>query len=166
MRTSTLKILYRERMTSSKPVVHVEGDASGFAQRITAAAHELTSDEPTAAGGTDTGPDPYQLLLAALGACTSMTVAMYSRRKGWPLKRVRVSLVHSKIHAEDCADCETRQGRLDRIERTIGLEGDLSAEQRERLVEIAEKCPVHRTLTSETEILTRLVDDQRDPVGP
>ncbi len=136
-------------------VAIVEGDASGFAQQITAGAHQFSADESLAVGGTETGPDPYQLLLAALGACTSMTVSMYARRKQWPLERVRVQLAHSKIWAQDCADCETKEGRLDRIDRVISLEGDLTIDQRQRLIEIAEKCPVHRTLTSEVKIVTR-----------
>src|ERR1700675_2781905 len=93
--------------------VVVRGSAAGFAQEIVAGPHHLKSDEPSAAGGTDTGPSPYDLLLAALGSCTSMTVAMYARRKGWPLDRVTVQLRHRKIHAEDCAECETRVGLLD-----------------------------------------------------
>ena len=108
-------------------------------------------------GGADAGPSPYDLLLAALGACTSMTVAMYARRKQWPLEAVTVRLTHTKIHAEDCAECETREGMLDRIEREITLTGALSAEQRERLLEIANRCPVHRTLVSEIDIRTSLV---------
>jgi uncharacterized OsmC-like protein len=137
--------------------VVVGGSADGFAQEIVAGPHRLTSDEPLSDGGTDTGPSPYDLLLAALGSCTSMTMAMYARRKGWPLERVAVELRHSKIHAEDCADCETRQGMLDRIDRDIRLVGPLSAEQRGKLLEIADKCPVHRTLTSEIKIRTREV---------
>jgi uncharacterized OsmC-like protein len=136
--------------------VTVEGDASGFSQNIRAGGYEFAADESLAAGGTGTGPDPYQLLLAALGSCTSMTVALYARRKGWPLKRVRVDLSHSKIWAQDCANCETKVGQLDRIHRVIDLDGDLSIEQRRRLLEIADKCPVHRTLTSEIDIVTRL----------
>ena len=135
--------------------VVVQGSAAGFAQEIVAGSHHLKSDEPLADGGTDTGPSPYDLLLAALGSCTSMTVAMYARRKGWPLDRVTVDLRHRKIHAEDCADCETRVGMLDRIERDIRLSGSLTAEQRAKLMEIADKCPVHRTLTSEINIKTR-----------
>src|SRR5690242_8724706 len=99
--------------------VVVRGSAAGFAQEILAGPHRMTADEPAAAGGTDTGPGPYDLLLAALGACTSMTVAMYARRKGWPLAGMTVRLRHAKIYAADCAECETRQGRLDRIERDI-----------------------------------------------
>ena len=139
-------------------VVIVEGDAAGFAQQITAGAHHLSADESLAVGGTQTGPDPYQLLLAALGACTSMTVAMYARRKQWPLSRVRVQLAHSKIWAQDCAECATKEAKLDRIDRVISLEGDLTADQRQRLKEIADKCPVHRTLTSEVSIVTRLAE--------
>ncbi|MBZ5551568.1 MAG: OsmC family protein [Acidobacteriia bacterium] len=140
-----------------EPAVVVTGSATGFAQEIHAGAHRLTADEMPAVGGTDAGPSPYELLLAALGACTSMTVAMYARRKGWPLERVTVSLRHSKIHATDCAECETREGMLDRIERDIQFTGSLTTEQRSRLMEIADKCPVHRTLTSEINIRTRAV---------
>lgn len=137
-------------------IVVVRGGASGFVQEIEAGRHRIAADEPEAAGGTDTGPSPYELLLAALGSCTSMTVAMYARRKQWPLERVEVRLQHARIHAEDCAECETKEGMLDRIEREIDLTGPLSAEQRERLLEIANRCPVHRTLTSEIDIRTRL----------
>ena len=119
--------------------------------------HRLTADEPVKAGGTDTGPSPYDLLCAALGACTSMTLALYAGRKQWPLESVTVRLRHAKIHAADCQSCETKVGMLDRIERDVELGGTLSAEQRARLLEIADRCPVHRTLTSEIEIATRLV---------
>ena len=137
--------------------VLVRGDARGFAQEVIAGSHRITSDEPVAAGGTDTGPSPYDLLLAALGSCTSMTVAMYARRKGWPLREVTVRLRHSRIHAEDCADCETKEGMLDRIERDIELTGTLTEDQRGKLLEISNRCPVHRTLTSEIDIKTRLI---------
>ena len=100
-------------------------------------------------GGLDSGPGPYDLLLAALGACTSMTVRLYADRKQWSLKRVMVRLKHGRIYATDCADCETKEGMIDHIDRTITFEGELDAEQRQRLMEIADKCPVHRTLTSE-----------------
>src|SRR5437868_7218982 len=108
--------------------VVVRGDGAGFRQEIFAGSHRLAADEPAAAGGTDTGPSPYDLLLAALGACTSMTLGMYARRKGWPLEDVTVNLRHSKIHAADCADCETKDVMLDRIERDIHLAGPLTAE--------------------------------------
>jgi uncharacterized OsmC-like protein len=140
-----------------EPTVIVTGNATGFAQEIQAGSHLLTADEPAEAGGTDMGPSPYELLLAALGSCTSMTVAMYAKRKGWPLERVTVSLRHSKIHASDCAECETREGKLDRIERDIQLTGALTTEQQSRLLDIANKCPVHRTLKSEIHIRTRVI---------
>jgi putative redox protein len=135
--------------------VVVHGSSTGFAQQVEAGTHRFVADEPVAAGGTDTGVSPYDLLLAALGTCTSMTVSLYARRRQWPLASVTVRLRHSKIHARDCADCETKEGTLDRIERDVVLEGELSAEQRAQLMAIAERCPVHRTLTSEISIVTR-----------
>ena len=135
----------------------VYGSAKGFAQEITVAQHRMVADEPVAAGGTDTGPGPYDLLIVALGACTSMTVSLYARNKHWPLDGVTVRLRHSKIHAVDCEHCEQKDGLLDRIERDVELHGTLSDDQRARLLEIANKCPVHRTLTSEIDIRTRLV---------
>jgi putative redox protein len=137
--------------------VLVHGNASGFAQEVIAGSHRIASDEPVAAGGTDKGPSPYDLLLAALGSCTSMTIAMYARRKGWPLRDVTVRLRHSRIYAEDCADCETKEGMLDRIERDIEITGTLTEDQRGKLLEISNRCPVHRTLTSEIKIQTRLI---------
>ena len=137
--------------------VFVRGSATGFAQEILAGPHRMTADEPKSAGGTDTGPSPYDFLLAALGACTSMTVGMYARRKGWQLEEVTVNLRHSKIHVSDCADCETKEVMLDRIELDIHFVGKLTAEQRTKLLEIANKCPVHRTLTSKIDIETRAV---------
>jgi len=139
------------------PQVIVRGDAAGFAQQVEIGPHRLKGDEPVAFGGTDTGPSPYDLLLAALGTCTSMTISLYARRKGWPLESVTVSLHHSKIHAADCADCETKVGKIDRIEREIQLTGALTTEQRSKLMEIADRCPVHQTLTSEINIKTRAV---------
>ena len=137
--------------------VVVQGSAAGFAQEVTVGRHRLDSDEPVDHGGTDTGPTPYDLLLAALGSCTSMTIALYARRKQWPLESVRVRLRHSRIHAADCEDCETKTGMLDRIERDIELRGTIDAEQQTRLLAIADRCPVHRTLQSEIRIHTRLV---------
>lgn len=137
--------------------VVVRGGPAGFVQQIQAGAHALIADEPVSSGGADAGPSPYELLLAALGACTSMTIALYARRKSWPLEAITVRLRHSRVHAEDCADCETREGMLDRIELDIQLEGGLDAEQRKKLLEIAGKCPVHRTLNAKTEIKSRLL---------
>ena len=121
-------------------------------QQIRAGAHTFIADEPHDAGGGDAGPDPYSLLLAALGACTSMTLQIYARRKAWPLETVTVRLRHSRIHAQDCSDCATTLGRIDQIERYITLTGTLDAEQKARLLEIAQHCPVHKTLTTEVSI--------------
>lgn len=139
--------------TDASPVT---SSPSGLRQEIVVGRHLLVGDEPVDEGGEDAGPDPYAFLLAALGTCTSMTVTLYARRKGWPLERVKVHLVHSKVHAVDCASCDTREGMLDRIDRDVELLGPLTDEQRARLLEIANKCPVHRTLNSEIEIRTRL----------
>jgi len=138
--------------------ITVHGSAAGFAQEIAIGQHRLFGDEPAAVGGTDTGPNPYDLLLAALGSCTSMTVAMYARRKRWPLESVTVRLSHSKVHAEDCAESETIVGMLDHVHRDVEFNGPLSKEQRARLLDIATKCPVHRTLESEIVIETHLTE--------
>ncbi len=138
--------------------VRVTGGASGMAQRVRAGRHALDADEPThIPGGTDTGPAPYELLLAGLGSCTSMTLRMYADRKGWDLTGVDVRLGHAKIHARDCPECATKTGRVDVIEREIELRGELSEEQRARLAEIADRCPVHRTLSSESVIRSRRI---------
>jgi uncharacterized OsmC-like protein len=137
--------------------VVVRGSAAGFAQDIVAGPHRMAADEPVSVGGTDTGPTPYDFLLAALGACTSITVGMYARRKGWPLEEVTVNLRHAKIHASDCAECETKEGMPDWIERDTHIAGSLTNEQRSLLLEIVNKCPVHRTLTSEIAIKTRAI---------
>jgi putative redox protein len=131
---------------------------AGFRTEIQAGRHRIIADEPESVGGSDQGPNPYDYLLAALGACTVMTLRMYANLKEIPLEAVEVSLRHSKIHAEDCADCESSAGKIDLIERELRLEGPLDAAQRKRLMQIAERCPVHRTLASETKIRTRLLD--------
>jgi uncharacterized OsmC-like protein/pimeloyl-ACP methyl ester carboxylesterase len=125
-----------------------------FQQEIFSGKHRLLADEPVKVGGLDSGLGPYDLLLAALGACTSMTVRLYADHKQLPLQRTQVRLRHEKIHAEDCAECETKEGKIDHIDRVITFEGDLDAAQRAKLLEIADKCPVHRTLKSEVEIKT------------
>ncbi len=136
-------------------VTVAETGTGTYTQQITAGHHRLVADEPRPTGD-DAGPTPYDLLLAALGACTSMTVRMYADRKGWPLERVHVTLRHSRIHARDCADCETKAGWIDHIDRDIEVAGDLDDAQRERLLQIAERCPVHQTLTSEVRVATSL----------
>jgi len=141
---------------SSEGTVTVTEAGSGtYTQQITLGHHRLVADEPPPIGD-GAGPTPYDLLLAGLGACTSMTVRMYANRKGWPLERVRVTLRHSRIHAKDCAHCETTQGWIDHIDRDIELVGDLDDTQRQRLLDIGETCPVHHTLTSEVRIATSL----------
>jgi len=156
---STITSTTRSGQDAGKPaMIVVHGSAAGFAQKILVGSHRLIADEPASVGGTDTGPSPYDLLLAALGSCTSMTLALYARRKRWPLESVTVTLRHSKIHAADCEACEAREGWLDHIHRDVELSGPLSQEQRSRLLEIATKCPVHRTLESEIVIETRLAD--------
>lgn len=135
-------------------IVDVVGGAEGLEQEIRTGRHILVADEPADLGGSDRGPGPYDLLLAALGACKSMTLQMYARRKGWPLQGVRVRLRQARIHAEDCESCETKVGMVTRIECTIGLEGPLDEAQRRRLLEIADRCPVHRTLSAEIDIRT------------
>ena len=130
------------------PEVIVSSD--GFLkQQITAGAHTLIADEPREAGGSDAGPDPYSFLLAALGACTSMTLQLYAKQKGIPLEKVQVSLRNARIHAKDCENCDSKEGKIEHIERYISLTGPLTDEQKQRLLEIARRCPVHKTLTSE-----------------
>jgi putative redox protein len=141
-----------------KPIEGVLVSETGngkFEQSVVAGTHRYLADEPLSVGGNGSGPSPYEYLLAGLGACTSMTIRLYAEHKKLPLRRVSVHLTHDKIHAVDCETCETKEGKIDRIEREITLEGELSAEQRARLMEIADKCPVHRTLHSEIDVRTR-----------
>jgi uncharacterized OsmC-like protein/alpha-beta hydrolase superfamily lysophospholipase len=155
---------WAERYLDMAPVAKPDDDAGlvtvretregHLQQEVTAGAHRFLADEPVAVGGGDSGPTPYDLLLAALGACTSMTLRLYADQKQLALDRITVRLRHGRIYAADCATCETKEGKIDRIERTITLEGALDAPQRARLLEIADKCPIHRTLTSEVLIKT------------
>ncbi len=136
-----------------------EADPAGFLQDVAAGPkHRMLADEPAAHGGTDAGPSPYQLLSAGLGACTSMTVRMYARRKGWPLEHVSVDISHDKIHARDCADCPDQTAKIDVFQRVIRLDGPLDADQRARLLAIADRCPVHRTLEGTIRIETVLAE--------
>ncbi len=144
-------------MEGSKETRVVARTGEGLRTGMEACGHELVADEPKSLGGTDAGPTPYDYLLAALGSCTAMTLRMYADRKGWPLESVTVRLSQDRIHATDCEECETEEGRIDRIEREIELEGPLEEEQRGRLLEIADMCPVHRTLKTEVLVENSLV---------
>ena len=146
---------------SEAGVVTVRETRGGkFQQEIMSGPHRFLADEPVKLGGLDSGPGPYDLVLAGLGACTAMTMRLYAERKQLPLDRVTVRLSHDRIHAEDCENCETKTGMIDRIERVISMEGALNPDDRKRLMEIADKCPVHRTLTSEINIRTSGQDVQ------
>jgi len=140
-------------MVEAEGVVVVRGGAQGFVQEITAGRHQLVADEPAAAGGTDRGASPYDLLMAALGACMSMTIGLYARTRKWPLESVVVRLTHSRVYAKDCLDCVVRDDTLlDRIDTAVQLSGALTPEQERKLMEVAHKCPVHRTLKSQIDI--------------
>jgi len=136
--------------------VVVVGPATGFRTEVDVAGHHLVVDEPIPVGGTDAGPSPYEMLLAALGSCTAMTLRIYADRRKWPLERVRVTLQHRKVHAEDCAECERKPTKMDVVDRIIALEGALTEEQRTKLLEIAERCPVHQTLRGPIQVNTRV----------
>jgi putative redox protein len=135
----------------------IVSSAGYLKQEMTAGPHRLVADEPVEAGGSGAGPDPYSYLLAALGACTAMTLQMYARHKGFPLEKVEVSLRNEQLHAKDCEECESREGKITRIDRFIAVSGPLTEDQKKRLLEIAQRCPVHRTLTSEI-----VIKDQMD----
>jgi putative redox protein len=140
---------------SAESHVVVHGDAKGFLQKVTSGTHQFQVDEPSSVGGTNAAPDPYDYLMAALGACTSMTVGYYARRKEYPLETITVWLRHSRIHARDCEECMTKEGMLDRIDVDIELTGSLSSDQRAELMKAANNCPVHKTLTHEINIRLR-----------
>jgi uncharacterized OsmC-like protein len=141
--------------------VTVSSGSSRYLEKIAVGSHVLQADEPVDVGGNDEGPNPYELLLSALGACTAMTVRMYAERKKWPLEDVQVRLTYAKVHADDCATCESESRTIDQIELEISFRGSFTEEQRNRLMEIAGKCPVHRTLTSPIRIRSRLATDMR-----
>jgi putative redox protein len=148
---------------AAPPDVVVRGNSRGFLQEIVAGAHHLRADEPESVGGTDVAPDPYDYLLAGLGACTSMTVGLFARKKKWPLEDVTVSLRRSRIHAADCADCETKEGMLEHIDLEVSITGALTDAQRATLLSVAHKCPVHRTLEAEIKINVRAAPDESAP---
>lgn len=142
-------------LESNRVVAHA---GTALRTEVTANAHALLADEPVRLGGTDAGPTPYDYLLVALGSCTAMTLRLYADHKGWPLESITVHLGHQKVHARDCEACETGEGKIDRIDLEIELAGPLEEPQRRRLLEIAERCPVHRTLESEVMMETGLVE--------
>lgn len=143
-----------QALTPGGTVVVSSTGSGAFEQMLLNGRHALLADEPKALGGNDVGPGPYEFLLMSLGSCTSMTLHLYASRKKWPLAQVVVRLRHSKVHAEDCENCEKPTARIDRVEREIEMIGALDAEQRSRLLEIADQCPVHRTLSSRIDIKT------------
>ena len=135
--------------------VVVSGPVKGFRTDVEVGGHHLVVDEPAAVGGADEGPTPYEMLLAGLGACTAMTLRIYADKRSWPLERAHISLRHRKVHAQDCVDCDTKPARMDVVDRIITLEGALTEEQRAKLLEIAERCPVHQTLQGKIQVNTR-----------
>lgn len=143
-----------------QPMVIVSIEADSFQTDIETSSHVLTADEPASVGGGGAGPNPYELLLAALGACSAMTIRLEADRKGWPLQSASLALRHERRHAEDCVECDDPSARLDHIDIDLQLQGDLTDEQRDRLREVADRCPVHKTLTGDLRITTKLIDKQ------
>lgn len=137
-------------MSGTETVIVSQAEQGQYTNSIiTSSGHNMTADEPLSVGGLDLGPSPYDFLLSALGSCKSMTMRMYASRKGFKLDHVEVKLSHSKIHAEDCENCETKKGLVDHIQTDISLKGDLTDEERQKIFDIAARCPVHRTITHE-----------------
>lgn len=141
---------------SEKKIIHIHLGQKNYPTVMHAGRHELIADEPQGKGGEDSGPDPYDYLLMSLGSCTVITMKMYAERKKWDVDDIYVELRHFKKHAEDCVDCEDPKAKLDHIEKEITVKGDLTAEQRERLLEISKKCPVHRTLMEDIRIQSEM----------
>lgn len=158
MELSKKEIHMSNMNTNQNETIVRESGEGKYAQEIIIGSHTLAADEPIAGGGNDLGPSPYDFLLAALGTCTSMTIRMYASLKQFPLDKITVKLTHKKIYSDDCQDCENQNAKIDHIDRLIELQGDLSEEQRAKLLDIANKCPVHRTLTSKMMITTKLVN--------
>ncbi len=154
---------YVDPVPQKGAVVVAEVSNVGFTQYLVDGRHkDLFADEGPAIGGADKGPEPYELLLMALGSCTSITLRMYAQRHQWSLARVVVTLKHSRQHPNDCVKCETETSRIERIERTISLRGNLTPAQKARLMEIAERCPVHQTLSARVDVVTKL--DESEPI--
>lgn len=146
-------------MADDPSIVGIETASGKFQQKITVGNHSFHADEPIDFGGSDTGPSPYDLLLASLGSCTSMTIKLYADYKGIPLERVEIEVQHSRDHVSDCTNCSNDENRIDVIDRAISLYGDLTPEQRKKLLEVADKCPVHKTLENRIDIHTTEVRD-------
>ncbi|WP_425237545.1 alpha/beta fold hydrolase [Ulvibacterium sp.] len=152
-----IEIEIAQPKTKHDVVASLDAD-DGFTTQMKVGSHYMTADEPIDVGGSDFGPSPYELVSAGLSACTAMTIQMYVRRKGWKLENVEVHTSYGKEHAVDCENCESEVSKIDTFQREIRLQGDLDEKQKARIMEIADKCPVHRTLHSETQIITKLVD--------
>lgn len=154
---------YGDPVPQKGAVVVGEASNAGFTQYLVDGRHKnLFADESIAAGGADKGPEPYELLLMALGSCTSISLRMYARRHDWPLDRIVIALKHSRVHPVDSANCEKETRRLERIDRTLYLRGQLTPEQKQRLLALADRCPVHQTLSGHIEIVTKL--DESIPI--
>lgn len=152
MQTEEITLAAAQPSVFAEPHVIVHGTGHNFVQEISAGDHQFRADEPTSFGGTDVAPDPYDYLMASLGACTSMMVGLQARKRKWPLQDINVSLRHSKIHAKDCEECLTEDGMIDRIELGVELTGPLSAQQRNELMKTAATCPIHRALNGEINV--------------
>ena len=158
MDTSTATLTTTQTTSVPEPHVVVRGGVRSFLQEISAGTHRFHADEPASFGGTDAAPDPYDYLMASLGACTSMMVGLQARKRRWPLDKINVSLTHSRIHAQDCEECLTKDGMIDRVELTVELTGPLTSEERAELMKTAASCPIHLALTHEINVRLRAVE--------